>query len=53
MKVELTKGQCESLVEFIELNFFDAIRNDPEVDSIEWARNILNAHQAFKEAAKS
>ena len=53
MLVELTKGQCESLVEFIELNLLDVIRNDPEIDNLNYVRNLLNALQTFEEAAKS
>ena len=35
--LELTVGHLSSLAEFIEINFFDSIRNDVEIDSIEWA----------------
>lgn len=50
MKVELTKAQCESLIDFIEVNLLDAIRADTDIDSIEWVHNILNAKDAFQRA---
>lgn len=53
MLVELTKDQCESLVDFIGLNLLDVIRNDTDIDNLNYVRNILNALQAFEEAAKS
>lgn len=43
MKIELTKYQCESLVDFIELNLLDVIRNDPDIDNLRYVRNLLNA----------
>lgn len=53
MLVELTKGQCESLADFIALNLLDVIRNDMDVDNLNYVRNLLNALQVFEEAAKS
>jgi len=53
MKVELTKGQCESLADFISLNLLDVIRNDADIDNLNYVHNLLNALEAFKEAAKS
>lgn len=50
MKIELTKGQCESLAEMIELHLLDIIRKDTDIDNLDWVRNILNAHQMFVEA---
>ena len=44
MLVELTKDQCESLVEFIELNLLDVIRNDTDVDTLKtlvWLKYLL------------
>lgn len=52
MKIELTKGQCESLSDFIEMNLLDVIRNDAYIDNLVWVRNILEAQKIFEEAAK-
>lgn len=47
MKIDLTKSQCESLIDFIELNLLDVIRNDTDIDSLEWFQNILTANSLF------
>ena len=31
---EITKEEAESLLDFIESNFFDAIRNDVDIDNL-------------------
>ena len=51
-KIELTKSQCENLADFIEFHFFQAIREDTEIDCLEWARELLEAEKAFREAMK-
>lgn len=50
MKVELTKSQCNNLAEFIELYLVDAIRNDPEIDNLDYLRDMLNAEEALRKA---
>lgn len=52
VKIELTKGQCESLSEFIEMNLLDVIRKDVDIDNLNWVRNILDAQKIFEEVAK-
>lgn len=52
VKITLTRGQCESLSEFIELNMLQHIRDDDGVDNLTYVRNILNAQQVFEEACK-
>lgn len=52
-KIELTKGQCESLSEFIEMNLLDVIRKDVDIDNLNWVRNILDAQKIFEEVARS
>lgn len=47
MKIDLTKSQCESLIDFIELNLLDVIRKDTDIDSLEWFQNILTANTLF------
>ena len=47
MKIDLTKSQCESLIDFIELNLLDVIRKDTDIDSLEWVQNILTANTLF------
>lgn len=47
MKIDLTKSQCESLIDFIELNLLDVIRKDTDIDNLEWVQNILTANTLF------
>lgn len=53
MKVELTKSQCENLAFFIEANLLEEIRNDVDIDNLNWLRDMLDAHKVLEEAAKS
>lgn len=50
MIIEATKGQCESVLEFIELNLFDVIRNDTDIDNIEWLQNMMDFRKELKRA---
>lgn len=45
---ELTKCQCESVVDFIECNLFESIRNDLEIDSVQWLCNICDIYRECK-----
>lgn len=40
----LSYGEWRNLIEFIELNLFDTIRNDNEIDNLEWLRSMLSIH---------
>lgn len=46
--IEITKSEAESLIDFIETNIFDAIRNDIEIDSIEWLCDIASVYRKCK-----
>lgn len=46
--VDLTKDQCESMVDLIELNLLDIIRNDTEIDNIQWLVNVVDAYKIMK-----
>lgn len=52
MKIEVTKDQCESVIDFIEGNILDAIRNDECIDNIDWLANILAVRDAMKKAVE-
>ena len=46
MKIdELTKGEAYSLADFIEFNLLPYIRQDEEIDSMEWLKNIVHAYE--------
>lgn len=46
--IEITKEEAESLLDFIEVSFFDTIRNDEDVDNLEWVINIMSVYQKCK-----
>lgn len=47
--IEITKDEAESLLDFIESNFYEVIRNDVDIDNINWAANIMSLYQKCKE----
>ena len=53
MKVELSKSQCGNLATFIECNLLDEIRKDPDIDNLDYLRDMLDAQKILEEAAKS
>lgn len=50
MTIELTKLQCENLAEFIELNIFNMIRDDTDIDGIGWLADIMDAYNKLRTA---
>lgn len=40
---ELSKSQVENLIEFIELNFIDSIRDDEAIDNIDYVVDMMDA----------
>ena len=49
MIIKLTEGQRDSLIDFIECNFYPNIQND---DSIDYAIDLLNVYTRLRSAAK-
>lgn len=47
--VDLTESQCENLCDFIEFNIFEYIRNDTDIDNIDWLVDMMKAYQKLKE----
>ena len=39
----LTKSQVDNLIEFIELHFIDAVRDDPDIDNIDYVIDMMDA----------
>ena len=48
MKIDLTESQCKNLCDFIEVNIFEYIRNDTEIDNINWLIDLMKAYQKLK-----
>lgn len=42
MKVELTDGEAESLLDYLELNFIQNIKDNPDTDSMLWVDNMMS-----------
>lgn len=49
--VELTEGEAYALAEIIDKNLFDIIRNDMDIDSMEWLSNVLSAYKKMRECS--
>ena len=47
--IEITKAEAETLVDLIEINIFDIIRNDEGIDNIKWLANIMSVYNKCKE----
>lgn len=41
----LTKDEAYAVADFIDGNLFDCIRNDTDIDSMQWLRNVLHAYE--------
>lgn len=50
--IEITKEEVKVLEEFIELYFFDAIRNDKDIDNMYWVQSIVHVWEKCKEAGE-
>lgn len=48
MIIDLTESQCRNLCDFIEVNIFENIRDDTEIDNIGWLIEIIGAYQKLK-----
>lgn len=38
-----TKSQVDNLIEFIELNFINVVRNDTDIDNIDYVVDMMDA----------
>ena len=47
--IEIKKDEAESLMDLIETNIFTIIRDDVDIDSIEWLDNIMSVYRKCKE----
>ncbi len=45
MNDELTQDECYAVAELINVNLFDIIRNDTDIDSMRWLRNVVRAYE--------
>lgn len=50
---EITKGQIGSLIEFIDLNFIPSIRNDEDIDNMDYICNICDIYRNLTKAQET
>lgn len=50
MKVELSKIQCVNLAGFIELNLLDTIRKEPDIATLDYIEEMLDARNKLIKA---
>ena len=53
LNVALTKSQVDNLVEFVELNFTQSIRDDTGVDNIDYVVDMMDALKTLRLVSKS
>lgn len=46
--ITMPKGVAESLADFIEWDVFDRIRNDTEIDNINWLCGICDVYKDLR-----
>ena len=51
--ITLTKSQCTNLAEFIDYNLLRAIREDEDIDNIDWVYDMCKAYKKLTEAEKA
>jgi hypothetical protein len=48
--ITLSESQVENLVEFFELNFIDSIRNDTDIDNMDYMVDMCDVYSKLKRA---
>ena len=51
--VALDKDELSNVIEFIELNFIESVRNDTDIDNIDYIISMMSALQKFRDAYAS
>ena len=51
--IDLTKNECETLIDLIECNLLEIIRNDPDIDNMYWLMNVCSVFKKLQEAVMS
>lgn len=47
--MDLTKDEAYAIANHIDSTLFDSIRNDVEIDSMEWLRNVIHGYEKLCE----
>lgn len=51
MTIKLTKSQIENLMEFFEFEFIDSIRNNTDIDNMDYLVDMCEIYKKLKEGA--
>ena len=51
--LNIDKRTCRNIADFLELYFFQNIRDDEEMDNIEYVRDLINAIDELKRVSKT
>ncbi len=46
--IKITESEAETLADLIESNIFDIIRDDADIDNIEWLSDIMSVYRKCK-----
>ena len=52
VELNFDKETCKNVADFLELYFFQNIRDDPDMDNIEYVRSLINAIDELKRVYK-
>ena len=50
--LNINKDDCKNIADFLEIYFFQNIRDDVDMDNIEYVRGLINAIDELKRVAK-
>ena len=50
---DITKGQIASLIDFIDLHFIPSIRNDEDIDNMDYICNICDIYRNLTKAQEA
>lgn len=51
--VTLTKAEAESLLDWLEINLIQDVKDDPDCDSMEWLCNMVSIYKKCKEVVEN
>lgn len=50
--LNIDKEDCKNAAILMEIYFFQTIRDDPDIDNIEWARSVLHTIDELNRVSK-
>ena len=50
--IEITKSEAATLIDIIECYTFDIIRQNEEIDNINWLMNLMSMYKKCKEGGE-